>query len=445
MKETVKKDLVSYFMKKFKESGYTFTDEGQKAWDESIVEEQVQFIRALAFENDNKIAANTLLKFAQNLQERMELHPLFHMTRQYTELVYLFNTEKISDQLDNVVTEIEEFGGQFLSEPTQSSFDTFLSVGFQNQFLAWDFHRNYRQSHFFKYTQEYEEDALETKFSELVNSGEFVWSYDNVKDYLHSSGFSISRGFPSEWVYLTALLRTGLVEVRVEECPIPDKPEGNREDFFRENYLRAVTSTRGREERGYLAYCAWYWLYQKGGAEDIRFPTSICNVESESRKICIKIGDADPSQVTDYIFANNDTYVHMPYFSTPTLIIFTPNARFESYKNGDQKLRKLVRDEQENVVRLEKERMKTERQKELQRKYDLCQLKNHNEQAIFSTGQVSDILSKDETSPLKGQYITNDKVRNWIVSGKLVGFKEDKKWKVRTEDLLDFMKREKEK
>jgi hypothetical protein len=445
MKLEQKEGLVSRFLELFYESRNEFTEEGQKDWNEATLDEKVEFIKELAYNQNNKTAVNTLFEYANNLSERMELHQFFKSSKDYREILYFFYEDNIINELEDIITEIDNFGGQFIKDPSQSIHNDgfYITVGLNNQFLAWKFHREFRKGKYYKFTEQFRKEKAENEIITAINEGTFEWDYESLYDLLHSSGFYRSGGMLSDWYRLAALIRTGLLEVSAEECPIPDMPEGDYDDnIFRENYVWAVTSTRGSEMRGLLAYCAWNWLYQLGG-KDVAFPTSLCNVRSENLGICVKIGDADPSQMINFIFSQNKTYVHIPYFTTPNILIFKPNERFIAYYNGNKDIDNEVRESFYKIIQIEEEKRKLEEEARKQQFYESCQLKNYDNNASFTTSVVKKILEKDEISPLNGQYISVEKIRSWIKSGELIGFKDDKTWKVKKEDLLEFMRSKK--
>lgn len=338
-----KRNLTIRFLKLLQKSGFCLSEETQERWNVANFDDQIKIIKDLAINKKNLCAATALLEFSQGLVERMELQETFMTSWDYKNISYCFKAEKIKNKMEDVMTEIVSLGGQFVLEPStsKSNIDIYITVGFVNQFTAWDFHRKYKAGEYYKYSNYYEEELYEINTMNAINNGDFVWDYQSVKELFHSSGHHHSRGTPSDWIMLTVLLRIGSLDVTVEECVIPTVPDDDENNFNRKKYIEASTSTRGNDERGFLAYCAWNWLNQMGG-DDADFPNSLCNVISERLNICIKIGDADPYQIVKFLFPQYKTYVHMPYFSTPTIIVIKPNAQFISFINGDVDLCNLV-------------------------------------------------------------------------------------------------------
>ncbi|MFC0472833.1 helix-turn-helix domain-containing protein [Halalkalibacter kiskunsagensis] len=436
-----KEALVVRFLELFEQYEYEFNEKGKEDWNTANIDEQIEIITEFAFHHKFIWVAKILLEFAQNQNERMSLQPLFESTNNYYEISYSIDKDNTKFDIEDLIIEVVSYGGQFVGEPSYLKNNTliYISVGFENPMLAWKFHREFRNGKFYSCTREYHKEIDEKMIKKAINEGTFVWDYYNLHDLLHNSGFSISRGIYNDWLNLAALLQTGFVDISVEECPIPEMPERKIGDPINESYFSAL-SVRGTAERGFLAYCSWYWLNQRGD-EEISFPSSLCNVSSERLKTYVKVGDAEPSQIISFFLSQDKTYVHMPCFTTPTLIIFKPNEKYLAYKNGDKGSRSRVSEEFEKVIELEEER-KVQREKKLQlRNYNLSQLKKHDENAIFTTGQVGKILTNDETSPFKGQKVSTEKIRKWILSGELNGFKNDNKWMVKKEDLMDFTNR----
>lgn len=441
-----KKALIVRFLYLLEKSGYGFSEETQKYWQTANFDEQILVIKKLAINEKNLSAAKALLEFSQSLDERMDLQQVFMSSDEYKDKTYCFKKDKVENKTAEILSEIVSLGGQFV-EPSQNSFNDYFyaSVGFVNQFVAWEFHRKYRDGEYYNYSKHYEDELSEIKITNAINEGVFTWDYQSVKDLFHSSGYYRSRGSLEDWVMMAALLRSGMLDVSVEECTIPHMPDFNRDDFFWKQYIEAVSITRGDSQRGLLAYCAWYWLHQMGG-DDADFSTSLYNVGSEHLGIYIKIGDADPYQLIKFILSENTTYVHMPYFTTPTLIVVKPNKQYMGYMNGDESLYSSLNHEVERVFEIEKEREEQHAENRQQQYYNSCQLNNYNDSDIFIISQIEGIFNNDQTSPFKKEKISTQLIRNWIKSGELPGFKltDDKRWRVKKEDILAFFKRKRE-
>ncbi|KZE67985.1 hypothetical protein AWM68_17590 [Fictibacillus phosphorivorans] len=345
-----------------------------------------------------------------------------------------------------VIKEIEEISVlQVVENVVQEEEYTTFYINFMNYLCYWFFMSEFKQKEVFKLTTLYlEEDN--SALIESIKKKSINWEIEHVEKILtEKGGWWSKRGYERSWYELAALLSKGYIDVDVKPCPIyeiPGKKQFNDEGIHDYFFYRAARDSKGNERIGIMNWCAWKWLKEQGEPQPI-LPTSGCNVFAEELRICVKVGEGNPTSILSNHLIMGKTYIHIPYGDTLTLYIFKGNEKFKNWSMRKETERLDIAAEVNRFYELARVKQEKDEKLKQQKFIESVQLKNINENKLLNNETIMNICRYDEDSPFKNSYISSDKIRNWIKTGELNGVKDGNRWYVSKADLKNFLNKQK--
>lgn len=176
---------------------------------------------------------------------------------------------------------------------------------------------------------------MEETTKDSINDGSYNWTVSELKNVLASSrGLWGAKGTEFSWKEFVDNLNKGLISVQIEECPLYEIPNKEKDHEEWVKFSRYAADKRGNSLLVHMRWCGFKWALEKYGVEPF-YPITGANGYVEGSEIAIKAGEIDIQNLTQWLLRRTKVAV-FPYPTDTGLYVYTFSAKEEFIKKTEE-------------------------------------------------------------------------------------------------------------